>query len=321
MLIDIIIPCFKTKYLRNLLDCLSNQRKHIGQILIGIDNPYCVIDSIVASSGVADCTRVFPNAEQIGPSATVNELMQYVESACVLMLSDDDLLSNDFLKERIPLLDQFEIVSSYPALIDKFGTDITSDFPSPFKLLDESMSSADVGKSLINDANFLCMPGTIMRTSIFREFQYYGENLLGLQDFEFWLWAFGSGKKIKQIDDSKVQYRQHDENLSNMYVERIWTEYGFAIRSALRKLKAKDLSRLYPESLAWMQHNQVDTGVVIAYLMSSHIRPEVRYLAILDLFEFYNRKEFRSMMKANFNITLHVLHRQLSKYSVGDFKT
>jgi glycosyltransferase involved in cell wall biosynthesis len=315
--ISVIVPVRDTLYLRQSVDSLLAGSDHIDTILVYADGEVPGFASIESEYQANDKVRFIRGDVQMGPSVALNICMEQVTSDYTMFFSHDDFVTADFFDIRCELLQHgYDAITTVPVLVSHTGEAKRFE-GSSFGSLKNGKPSEELVQQLFQKLNFLCMPGTIVRTTVLREFGQFSPALLGLQDYEFWLWAFIHDKKILQLRDQAVCYRFHEKNLSQQYTQRIDREYGHAIWSCLQRCSDENISRAFPEAAIWFSSATLSKDVIIALIMASHPKAPVAHFGMERLLESLNCQEQLARFEHASGMTIVDIHRGLAGFSLS----
>jgi glycosyltransferase involved in cell wall biosynthesis len=129
-MISIVIPAFKSKYLKEAIKSVLDQTYDNFELIIVNDKSPDDIRSIVDSFNDSRI-RYYENDYNIGKESVVknwNKCLSYSKGELFLMFSDDDLLETEFLQEMVLLANKYpdvDIFHSRVRQIDGEGQTIT----------------------------------------------------------------------------------------------------------------------------------------------------------------------------------------------------
>ena len=290
--ITAIVPVRDTLYLRESIDSLLSGEEYLDTIIVYADGHVPDFARTEAAYRSHDKVQFIQGGTQVGPSVALNICLEKVTSDYTVFFSHDDVVSPTFFQSRSEFLSQgYDVLTTLPTLIDPTGKEKKKVEHSSFGRLDNSLPTEQSAQRLFLKLNFLCMPGTIVRTSTLREFGPFSPALLGLQDYEFWLWAFICDKKVLQVQDGAVRYRFHERNLSQQHTQRIDREYGYALWSCLGRCSEEQLRRAFPDSAVWFSSGRLSKDTIISLLLARHPKRPVAHYGLEKLIESLNGQQ------------------------------
>ena len=158
--------------------------------------------------------KIIENSFRSGVSAAINLGVNSVETNYFVIQGSDDIS----FPNRIALQENYltqtgaTCVIGAPKTINAEGLEIMTD------VFHEFSPKLHVNfVELFSNANYLCAPAASFNTKKFLEIGCFNEYLLLLQDFKLWL-DLSLKDEIKYMPEYVVNYRLHQNNLSNIFL-------------------------------------------------------------------------------------------------------
>jgi len=190
--LTIVIPAYNcAKYLTAAI--VSALRCEIGCILVGdncsTDDTLRVARSWETRSGGR--VRVIANPSNIGARNNCQNLMENVNTTYGLVLSADDIISSEYVRSAVALLDREVKLGMIGAVLQRIDDDfgLSGDsFEEPECPVESFtiLSGISAGRLALGWYPFPAMSATILRMSAFREVGGYSTILKATLDREIW---------------------------------------------------------------------------------------------------------------------------------------
>ncbi len=221
--VSIIIPCYNSgKYLREAVEStckLDGREKYEIELIIvddGSTDPYTLQ---VLAELEQQSVRVIHRSNG-GPAAARNTGVDHSSGRYIVFLDSDNILKSDFVQECIRVQEQTNADIVY-ALSDFFGDSTEPRF---------TTGDFDLHKILIENYIDMCC---LVEREAFERVGRLDENrgILGFEDWEFYLRAYGTGLTFHYIGRPLYSYRILNGSLSQINtVERMRSvkEYVYA---------------------------------------------------------------------------------------------
>lgn len=215
----VIIPAYKSQYLREALDCFVNQTNKNFNLYIGDDNSPEELEQIIAPYRQNLPVTYCRFNSNIGPKKIVDQWERCIDliqdEEWIWLFSDDDLVDTNavdsFWKTLSVTGGGHDIYSFNTCVINKMGETISKAPEIP-----DFESSEQMAFNLLMGKRANCMPDHIFSKKIFKEKNGFVKTLYG-QGAD---WAnsilFSQRKGIKIIPDALVYWRYSGENITSL---------------------------------------------------------------------------------------------------------
>lgn len=256
----IAIPTFKRPdLLREALDSALNQTDYSNYEVVVVDNNPerdCDTEKLLKSYDVPNL-RYYKNSENLGMTGNWNRLYTIAKGEWVIMLHDDDVLCDNYLKSINALISnvKFNVDVVYPSYVtfNKL-TDISSEINKDFKLLYRKIETID-----FLWVNFIGAPiGMCVKKSVVLKINGFDQNYFPSIDYHFYVKLSRNFKSIQIFGNPICLYRVEAnesinfENLSN------WLSKDQEIKSEILKEKYP-----YVSSNLWNSYTKVSVNKYI----------------------------------------------------------
>lgn len=211
-LLSIIIPAYNAElYIEKTLNSIFAQQYNFYQIIIindgSTDNTLKIIEEFSKKNDKISYKSILNS----GVSTARNEGLKLTSTKYVLFLDADDLLSANFIQDRISFLENNPAYTICGSTISTFKTDgvytsTTMHAPDENGLIDILLyqpTIASIPSNLIIRAEFLIQNNILFQTS-----------LNSTADKFFLLELFKAGAISKNIDGTPLYYRIHSNSMS-----------------------------------------------------------------------------------------------------------
>jgi glycosyltransferase involved in cell wall biosynthesis len=158
--------------------------------------------------------KIIENSFRSGVSAAINLGVNSVETNYFIIQGSDDISSPNRVKLQENYLSQTgaTCVIGAPKTINDEGLEIITD------VFHEVSPKHQINfVELFSNENYLCAPAASFNTKKYLDMGGFHEYLLLLQDFKLWL-DLSIKDEIKYLPECVVNYRLHQNNLSNIYL-------------------------------------------------------------------------------------------------------
>lgn len=213
--VSILMPVFKSGYLKNAIQSVLNQTIEDFELIIVNDKSPEDIDSIV--EGFKDLRiRYYKNKENIGrgdPVRNWNHCLSYASGKYVCLLCDDDEYSPFFLEKMLELANKYPDVNVFRArakVVNKKG-----DIVHYYNTISEHLDTEDAIHHFLSG----CLETTISEWMLKRRRMencggYFNAPLAWYSD-ELSMFRFSLEGGICYCEDCLVSFRASENNISN----------------------------------------------------------------------------------------------------------
>jgi teichuronic acid biosynthesis glycosyltransferase TuaG len=221
-LLTIIIPAYNAEiYLKNTIDSVLSQSFQNFNIVIINDGSRDNTQEIIETVSMNETQIKYKTIQNSGVSIARNEGLKFAKSKYVLFLDADDLLSTNFLEDRITYLEAHQEYSICGSSITTFTNEgeynetamhaPTENGLREILLYDPSVAS--IPSNLIIRADRLIKNNITFRSS-----------LNSTADKFFLLELFKAGFKSKSIKNSPLYYRIHANSMSQKISKKLFED-------------------------------------------------------------------------------------------------
>ena len=221
-LLSIIIPAYNDElYLKNTIDSLLCQSFQNFDIVIINDGSTDNTKEIIEAISKKDTRIKYKTIPNSGVSNARNEGLKSAKSKYVLFLDADDILSTNFLQDRIIFLEAHQEYSICGSTISTFineGEHILTAMHAP--------NGNGLRDILLYDPTVASIPSNLMiRADRLRKNEItFRSSLNSTADKFFLLELFNAGFKSKSIEDSPLYYRIHGNSMSQKISKKLFDD-------------------------------------------------------------------------------------------------
>ena len=221
-LLSIIIPAYNAElYLKNTIDSVLCQSFQNFDIVIINDGSTDNTLEIIKAASKNDSRIKYKTIPNSGVSNARNEGLKSAKSKYVLFLDADDLLSTNFLQDRITFLEahqEYSICGSSISTFTNEGEYIDTAMHAPTEnglneILLYDPSVASIPSNLIIRADKIKIKGIKFRSS-----------LNSTADKFFLLELFKAGFISKSIENAPLYYRIHENSMSQKISKKLFDD-------------------------------------------------------------------------------------------------
>lgn len=220
--ISIVIPVFNAElYIEQTIRSILNQTFQDFEIIIindgSTDNTSEIIEKIAFDEGRVNIISILNS----GVSIARNEGLKFAKSKYVLFLDADDLLSTNFLEDRITFLEAHQEYSICGSSITTF-TDVGEYNETAMHAPTEN----GLREILLYDPTTASIPSNlIIRADRLRKNDIsFRSSLNSTADKFFLLELFKAGFKSKSIKNSPLYYRIHSNSMSQKISKKLFDD-------------------------------------------------------------------------------------------------
>lgn len=193
--VSIVIPCFNPgRVLLDTIESCARQSYRDFEIVIvndGSDDP----ETLTVLESLSGTGVVIIHTENQGVSSARNLGIRKATGEFILPLDADDLLSDDFLRHTVPVLEVNPDVGVVSGRVQLFG-----EVSGPWRLPEFSVTR-------------MLLDNMVVVTSLFRKEDYlrlggFRSNMsYGWEDWDFWLSMVELGRQFVMVPESEFYYR------------------------------------------------------------------------------------------------------------------
>lgn len=203
--VSIITPVYNNPlFLKEVIESVQNQTfKDWEHIIVddGSTNPetQSVVEDLIVNYPKVSAYRI----KNGGPGAARNFGIKKALGEYIFTFDDDDRINENLLSEAVIILDDKQSVGVVTTWIQSFGNGYALFKPSGGDVTDFLISNNACGNSLF-------------RKSLWERVGGYDEarNLIGYEDWEFWIRCTSTGYKVHVIEKPYFLYRIKNKKLS-----------------------------------------------------------------------------------------------------------
>jgi glycosyltransferase involved in cell wall biosynthesis len=294
--ISIIVPIFNQEYYcQETIDSFLNQGyKNIELILVNDGSTDSSLE-IIMKKAREDSRVLIIDQTNLGPSAAINSGLKIATGEFIVLCGGDDVYLPNSLQKQVDLISNstYDLLFSLPILIDAMGKRMEDSifpifFRPPHKFNEKQF------RSLFFNGNFLCGPTVIFRKSVIADVGFFNEEIIQLQDYEFWMRALGKGKKLFLSDIRTILYRRHPSNLSaNKKYDLLNAEYYFLLPRILELANPEIVRESFEDILPISIDNQALANFEKAAILMASPLMHSRYAGVALLYSLNeNEKQY-----------------------------
>ncbi|MEO2064642.1 MAG: glycosyltransferase [Christiangramia sp.] len=293
-LISVILPVYNgEKYLSESIESVLHQSyKNLELIIVddaSTDDSYLIAERFKKND---ERIRLYQNPINLGLPASLNRGHEIAEGNFLTWTSDDNI----FAEEALKLM--------YESLLNSKADVIYSDY----EVIDEE--GGKLYEAILKPINYLLFENVIgacflYRDEVFKKNGGYNENLLLLEDYDFWLRASRHSKFSKLERKGLYFYRNHSESL---------TENIKQSRSKNRRFREKrrEMYNIFLDQIILENKDQILKVLLIRFKEG----PNQSFSAI-ETRGFF--KDIRNIVNNNMNFTSPELERIFFNESIEHF--
>lgn len=212
-LVSVVIPCYNHgNFVQKCIESVINQNyQNIELIIIddgSKDNSVKKIEEMIPKCEDRFARFEFRARENRGVSSTLNESLEWCKGEYYCPIASDDVMKSN----RILL--QLEYLRDNTKCAGVFGAYEFIDEQGVIKGLRKKDKRKYNFKDIYLHRHELPAPTQFLRMSVIRDIGGYADNIV-IEDWYMWLKISKSGYSLDYIDILFVEYRKHDNNISN----------------------------------------------------------------------------------------------------------
>lgn len=266
-LVSIIIPCYNgAAYISETIHSVLNQSHQNFEIIVVNDGS--TDDSLEVIKTIHDDRIQILDQQNQGVSAARNNGMQMAKGAYIVFLDADDLLSHNFVTERVAFLKgqkAFAAAGGRVILIDENSHPITSD---------ETILASHTIENIQNfETNrYTCPASYLYNLSFLKNHGIQFNTQLQSSADRFFIYEVMEKAQVGMVDAPMI-YRILPNSMSHGVSENLWKDQKSYIQEISSKPLGKDaeyMSRLY-YTLSGSSYHLNKKGEMILCLMKSFL--------------------------------------------------
>jgi glycosyltransferase involved in cell wall biosynthesis len=306
-LVSIIIPSINRKYLPLCLDSLFSQTyKNIEIIVVddgSTDNSFELIKNKFSNK----ITLI--KQKNLGPSAALNEGIKKAKGQFICLMGGDDISKANRVSRQMHLLEknQADFVFSFPDLMDSCGQlmadDLFENFKNDLFTHEKILNNISLFKDLFIRGNSICAPSVLFRKSVINKIGYFNEDLIHLQDYDYWLKALSRGLIFTFSDERLIFYRRHNKNLSShQHLENSNREKTYVLSQILENGCQDFLRKTFSDFIDYKNINPLSLSKFEkSLIMMSHPEKSLRDFGYLYFLTNSGDPSFQNASRSGFN--------------------
>lgn len=212
--ISIVIPCYNSEsFIKETIHSVLSQTYNSIEVIViddgSTDNSKAEINSI------NDLRLSYHYQNNKGVSEARNNGLKIAKGNYILFLDSDDIISPDFLQDRLNFLeknDKFNGCTSTIEVIDEFGVKQNKKFVN----LSNQQDLIE-----FNPNSLSCPSGYLFRLEAIKKNQLKFEPTLSSSADKFFLYNYFTFSKMGFIENSPLYYRVYKNSMSNNLTEKL----------------------------------------------------------------------------------------------------
>lgn len=199
------------KYIKKSIDSILNQTYTDFELLIGFNGTIDQSKNIV-NEYKDDRIKIFDYGMDSGKSKTLNKMLKHANGEWIAIQDDDDIWIQTKLDIQMKYADtgQFDVIGTKIFYCNE--EDIITGEPNLYLNHDEILSSC------FNGDNQIANTSAIFKKEDTLFVKGWDENIIGIEDFDFWFKLIKKGCRFINIPTPLVLHRIH--NGSNFNIKR-----------------------------------------------------------------------------------------------------
>jgi glycosyltransferase involved in cell wall biosynthesis len=244
--VSVIIPTYnRSLYLQKVIESILNQKYKDYEMVI-VDNASTDGTENMVNSFDDKRIRYFRNVANVGMTNNYNLALGYSTGEYICVFSDDDIMHENNLQQKVKVLDNYSNVSlvhSNVRVIDG-GGNVNSSIHWAVHYYEDwwkvhyknnMFNGLDYLKILINHWNVICMPSVMLRRLTVEKMGKFDSNIYYTLDWDMWLRSCLYGD-VYYLRDPLVDYRVHQSNTIREITNKKFEEELTIIKSKIRNL-------------------------------------------------------------------------------------
>jgi glycosyltransferase involved in cell wall biosynthesis len=206
-MISILLATYNgEKYIHKSIESVLNQTFIDFELLIGFNGTTDSSKKIVSS--IKDSRiKIFDYENDKGKSKTLNKLIKEAKYNWIGIQDDDDIWLPKKLEKQIEFINDFDVIGTQIFYIDE-EENITG---KP----NLSLSNDEIIKKCLSGDNQVANTSAIFKKDLAFKANCWDENLIGIEDFDFWLKMINLKSKFINLKKELVLHRLHSNSNFN----------------------------------------------------------------------------------------------------------
>lgn len=206
-MISILLATYNgEKYIKKSIESVLNQTFKDFELLIGFNGTTDNSKNIVLEFN-DERIKIFDYGDDKGKSKTLNKLIKEAKYDWVAIQDDDDVWLPKKLEKQIEFIDSFDVIGTQIFYVDE-SENITG---KP----NLSLNHEEIIKKSLSGDNQIANTSSIFKKDLAFKVNFWDENLIGIEDFDFWLKLINLGCKFTNIKKELVLHRLHKNSNFN----------------------------------------------------------------------------------------------------------
>ena len=217
--ISVILPVFNAeKYLKEAIESILNQTYSDFELIILNDGSTDKSVNIINSFNDKRIVKI--NQKNIGLPSTLNKGISIAKGEYIARMDADDKSILNRFEIQIAFMErhrEVDVLGGAINFIDLNGKYLGRSFT----LINNSL----IRYYMFNIANVIAHPSVLIRKSAFEKYGIYNHQLNINEDYHLWCKFLRNGAVIKNVSDTLLDYRIHDDSISsNNHFNRLNSE-------------------------------------------------------------------------------------------------
>jgi len=206
-MISILLATYNgEKYIKKSIESVLSQNFKDFELLIGfngtVDNSKKIVSELKDSR-----IKIFDYGNEKGKSKTLNKLIKKARYDWIAIQDDDDVWLPKKLEKQIEFIDSFDVIGTQIFYVDE-NENITG---KP----NLSLIHEEIIKKCLNGDNQIANTSAIFKKDLALKVNCWDENIIGIEDFDFWLKLIKLGCNFTNLKKELVLHRLHKNSNFN----------------------------------------------------------------------------------------------------------
>jgi glycosyltransferase involved in cell wall biosynthesis len=206
--VSVITPCYnRDKYIRETLECLQKMNYQNWECIV-IDDESTDRSAEIVKEIAKDDNRIHYYFHKKSPLSVIrNRAISYSSGKYILPVDSDDLISPEYVKEAVEILENNPDTKIVYCDGVFFG-----DRKGKWNLYPYSFDQLLIGNCIHNSAMF--------RRSDFDKTKGYNPDLIASEEWDLWINMLRTGGEVFKIEKNYFFYRKHNESTIDKLCDR-----------------------------------------------------------------------------------------------------